>query len=452
MYSIANLLQYKIANKNHRYTSESIKSMTQQQHKKLIQYFQKNKRSKYFYFYASCVLLVLSLIILFLNSSYNSFLIELDDRVSNSSEHITLNDNHLVPIANISSTTSKYDIYDNSIISNLKSFSHARQHSTQEKIVDNATPLDIYKTYCSEQIESAIPVIMEFKNISLTRKYSRADYVLAMNQISSGVLSMLANKNWTIHITNKNISACFPIAETFSDISYIGGICWIPTKEIWININTEPDIIIHEIGHAVDWEFGGLSLSTDWTNAISEAKQNISKYNSLVDSWNATLFGKISEPYYSERICERDRFFEQYATAFNIYWCQPKQLLVEAPSIYEYFAKHFGSAIREQADIDEAYAMHEQRISNPVSINVRDRQLTFEEWCRYDNTADTYENDIDKRIAYHSIMMRYLQSNIEQQTNNSNNNRQQKLTANYASIINDIAYLSEVQRDADDVL
>lgn len=208
---------------------------------------------------------------------------------------------------------------------------------------------------------------------SAYHKYSLTDYEETLSDLPAPMLSALAEKGWSIHITGKPIEDRFPFVEWTRDVDAVAGVCMVLDKEIWFLDDCSPMGLVHEIGHAIDWESGGASLSHEWADAISPTRELRDKNAFDHLSFDEVTFGNVDSFSVCESVLGRERFFEQYATAFAYYWGSPMSLLEECPELYAYFANRFGVWAGRDTDIEECQGIMEtvyergvNRRSNPI--------------------------------------------------------------------------------------
>lgn len=244
---------------------------------------------------------------------------------------------------------------------------------------DYAIKPPLYADISSESLDfelGGIPAHFE----SIRHDWSSADYISAVSVLPSPFLSSLAEHGWSVHITNRPIDEIFPVGWC-TDVENIAGICWVPTKEIWLDAGCSPKhVLVHEIGHAIDWESGGASINEEWNHAMDAVSDTSSANASLRDTWGDIFFGDIETTYACNYICSRDRFFERYANAFETYWSSPARLLYECPDMYVYFAERFGVA----SDMSEDallfhYEEGREAMENPMTLDVDDIMYKPEE-------------------------------------------------------------------------
>lgn len=174
-------------------------------------------------------------------------------------------------------------------------------------------------------------------------KYQRDDYIAAMSVLPAAMLRKLSSLGWTLHVSDRDICEVFPIVDLLKDIDDVGGVCFFPIKEIWLSVDADPLLAVHEIGHAIDWESGGPSIRQEWQEAVAFAETTVKKSQQNIAAYGSTAFTDIPIYPICEEISARGRFFEQYATAFDAFWRSPGQLIQECPELYLYFAEQFGA-------------------------------------------------------------------------------------------------------------
>lgn len=245
----------------------------------------------------------------------------------------------------------------------------------------------LYADISSEPLDfdlGGIPAHFE----SVLHDWSSADYISAVSVLPSALLSSLAEHGWSVHITNRPIDELFPVGWC-TDVENIAGICWVPTKEIWLDAGCSPKhVLVHEIGHAIDWESGGASINEEWNHAMDAVSDTSSANASLHKTWDDMFFGDIETTHACNYICSRERFFEQYANAFETYWSSPARLLYECPEMYVYFAERFGVA----SDMSEDallfhYEEGREAMANPMTLDVDDIMYEPEEGEEVDGKA-----------------------------------------------------------------
>lgn len=264
------------------------------------------------------------------------------------------------------------------------------------ELVFGIVSLPLYKDFQNIDIDG-LPVVVA----SQDPVYTTDEYRNGLSCIPSHILRRLGEKGWTVHLTDQRLEDLFPFISVTKDVEDVAGVCLIFQREIWITSEMSPYGLIHEIGHAVDWELGGASISSEWNDAISEVNRVIEK-----NDWDTELYEEISfsnmEKYQLCRgIVSRKPCFEQYANAWTKYWTEPDSMLVECPEMFEYFASQFGiyrlgkvresdARIEKTSELSPQFAVQEsidalldksaQLSANPISeIAINDRMFEKEE-------------------------------------------------------------------------
>lgn len=218
---------------------------------------------------------------------------------------------------------------------------------------------------------------MTFQNAELP--YAKKEYLYKLESLPKEISETLAERGWKIVVTGKDISDMFPIEKMPSDVDEPTGICWIPEKRIYVNKDSLPSVVTHEIAHAIDWESGGASLRADWAQALEA--DTVAARNKP-----QTLFTKQHSGNVTEKIYSRGWFFEYWAEAFETYWNNPKALVQQYPRCYDYFEKRYGPVLAE----DEK----QQAISEGQELDVDDikmkkpKSMTVEEKIKAMAAAD----------------------------------------------------------------
>lgn len=235
-------------------------------------------------------------------------------------------------------------------------------------------------SYVDMAIRDAEPVSFDYLGVKVSftspfHPHSNDSYRNALMAMPEELVQSLGDRGWTIHVTDKKIYDVFPFVSLTADVPDVAGICWCPAKEIWIVDQASPKILVHEIGHAVDWESGGASLGAEWQEALDCIKDVSYKTESTRQVTESTLFGYVIGTPVCNGILSRDRFFEQYATAFSYYWTDPAELLIECPEAFYYFAKRFGihdlgyDTDDVAKELAELYAQGEDQRANPIVLD-----------------------------------------------------------------------------------
>lgn len=241
---------------------------------------------------------------------------------------------------------------------------------------------------------------------------SNDSYRNALKAMPDELIQSLGDRGWTIHVTDKRIYDVFPFVSFTADVPEVAGICWCPAKEIWIVDHVSPKILIHEIGHAVDWESGGASLGAEWQEALACVKDASCAAETTRRVTESTLFGYVIGTPACNGILSRDRFFEQYATAFSYYWTDSAELLIECPEVFYYFAKRFGihdlgyDTDDAAGEIAELYAQGEEQRANPI---VLDEDIVRDIW-QSDDVYDGTENGTVEVLSYAQVLQLMQQS------------------------------------------
>ena len=210
--------------------------------------------------------------------------------------------------------------------------------------------------------------------------YSRQRYFEKLQELPEAISKTLSERGWKIIITHRFISDMFPIESMPSDVSAPTGICWIPEKKIYINDQSLPSVITHELAHAIDWESGGASLRKDWTEALCEDTINAKGKQNI-------LFTKQASGDITNKIYSREWFFEYWAEAFETYWNNPEALVQQYPRCYDYFEKRFGAALDEEKKQEAVQAGRQLDIDDIMMDETG--ESTAEERIQKRNAADT---------------------------------------------------------------
>lgn len=245
--------------------------------------------------------------------------------------------------------------------------------------------------------------------------YTLEEYKEGTNIIPKSVFDLLSNQGWSIHVTNKQIKNIFPLAEMFKDVDDIGGICWVPTKEIWIASEMPPETLIHEIAHAIDWECGGASIKQEWQDVMNSLQKTVANNKQVHDSLDQIVIGEIYTTNLCNDITSRSRCFEQYAQSFYYYLTDSRTLIKECPEVYKYFADRFGIINETALDIDEyigvveaSYENGEKRRREPIiKLDVNDIMQTSK-YERIKNIQDKTDKGLYEWIR--EILKKQLQN------------------------------------------
>ena len=126
---------------------------------------------------------------------------------------------------------------------------------------------------------------------------------------------------WTIYADNKKL---YEIADENGEyngtpIEYLGGISFKQSKVIFLNEEYVNTSLLHEVGHAINYEYGFLSDTEEFKNIHELEKENFDCYVGDGDEEHCT---KNESEYFAEA-------FHQYLLASDL-------LKEDCPATYEY--------------------------------------------------------------------------------------------------------------------
>ena len=176
------------------------------------------------------------------------------------------------------------------------------------------------ETIEEETEETAEQLKVESKTLKVyTTTETTEEVIEQLELLPAEISKKLAG--WTIYADNKKL---YEIADENGEyngtpIEYLGGISFKQSKVIFLNEEYVDTSLLHEIGHAVNSEFGLLSETEEFKNIYESEKDNFDCYVGDGDEEHCT---KNESEYFAEA-------FHQYLLASDL-------LKEDCPATYEY--------------------------------------------------------------------------------------------------------------------
>ena len=206
-----------------------------------------------------------------------------------------------------------------SITITLTAFATISTKIEDEDVVEEIQLTSECETETIEE-ETAEQLKVEEKTLKVyTTTETTEEVIEQLKLLPSEISKKLAG--WTIYANNERL---YEIADENGEyngtpIEYLGGISFKQSKVIFLNEEYVDTSLLHEIGHAVNSEFGLLSETEEFKNIYESEKDNFDCYVGDGDEEHCT---KNESEYFAEA-------FHQYLLASDL-------LKEDCPATYEY--------------------------------------------------------------------------------------------------------------------
>lgn len=194
------------------------------------------------------------------------------------------------------------------------------EYVIEETQLTNECETETIEEETEETEETAEQLKVESKTLKVyTTTETTEEVIEHLELLPAEISKKLAG--WTIYADNKKL---YEIADENGEyngtpIEYLGGISFKQSKVIFLNEEYVDTSLLHEIGHAVNSEFGLLSETEEFKNIYESEKNNFDCYVGDGDEEHCT---KNESEYFAEA-------FHQYLLASDL-------LKEDCPATYEY--------------------------------------------------------------------------------------------------------------------
>lgn len=180
-------------------------------------------------------------------------------------------------------------------------------------------------TECETEIieeETAEQLKVEAKTLKVyTTEETTAEVTEQLSLLTKEISLKLAESDWKIYVSNEKL---YEIADENGEyegapVKYIGGITFKQSKVIFLNEEYVSTSLLHEIGHAINDEYGFLSDTEEFKNIYESEKENFDCYVGDGD----------------EEHCIKNTS-EYFAEAFHQYLLAADLLKEDCPATYNY--------------------------------------------------------------------------------------------------------------------
>lgn len=143
--------------------------------------------------------------------------------------------------------------------------------------------------------------------------FIKASYIY--NRFPDKIKQIIENNGWTYYITDKNINGTY----YEGDLSGIlAGVTIHSKKTVYIHKDYLYEGLLHECGHVLDLELGGLSSSNEFKSIVDSEKEAFASFDNTINEYYLSSYSEL------------------FAESVEIMIESPSQLKNKCPFLYHY--------------------------------------------------------------------------------------------------------------------